>query len=76
MTPAQYKWARGRLGLTHREIAAVLGICERTSQRHETGATAVGIAEEKLLIFLTTHPGDLASLQRRMLDPPNWFHVE
>ncbi len=41
MTPTEYKAARGELGLTQAELAAVLGVSRKTVNARETSATPI-----------------------------------
>jgi hypothetical protein len=67
MTPTHYRWARGRLGLTHAGMGLLIGKSARTSIRYEQGNDEIPSGIEHLIELMTCNPGDLFGARKRIL---------
>jgi hypothetical protein len=65
--PTHYRWARGRLGLTHAGMGLLIGKSARTSIRYEQGDDEIPSGIEHLIELMTCNPGDLFGARKRIL---------
>lgn len=72
MTPGEFREARQRLGLTQAELAAAMGICERSIRYKESGGRGISRRDMKLRQYETEEKMRKAEVAQRRERDLQW----